>query len=110
MITTTAGQYIQIVLINIAGDVITGEAGAIERFKRWIACTNRIDQIIKILINQIIRAYCGTNLFDVTVMSNKLIRGRHIDSIYIWIPDRWGSRSQIYLVCTSFARHSDDLA
>ena len=66
-------------------------------------------QVIYTLIQQPIRTNVLGNLLVAALMGHELFARRHIDAIYVLIPQCWCSRSHINLPRTRFASHLNDL-
>jgi hypothetical protein len=78
-------EAVEVVLGDVAGDVLAGEDGAVER---WVELLTRLDEVRQGLEDDEVRTDLGRDFFRRSIVGDELMRGGHIDTVDVGESER----------------------
>lgn len=83
IIVTQGIEVVEVLLVDIPGDVHAVEHRTFKLLNIRIFRAHRLDQIVEITENQAIGANDLADLIHFAAMSDKFVGGRHIDTVHV---------------------------
>lgn len=87
-------NVIQISVVHPASDVFTGEDGTFVFLDRGVELRTRLDEIGKRLEDDQVGSNLGSDLFDVSVVSDELLSRWHVDTVHVGVSE-WTSANKV---------------
>lgn len=107
-VTSSIFQMLHVVLVNAASDVVAVEHRCIKHLDVRTELLHRVYQFLEAKVYHTISTDFLCHLFIGASVGDQFVTGRHVDTVYVGVSDRWGARSKVDLFGSSFTSHLND--